>query len=483
MRRSFTGPLLMILIGVLFLWRTMHPEMPVFDILAQYWPFILIAWGLIRLLEIMIWHRDGVRGSFSGGEIVLIVLLCIVGSGIWTAREHHLNWWFRDVSFWGQQFDYPISATHSAAGMKRIVFDNARGSIKVIGSDATDVTISGHKQIRSYSKPKADHTDSITPVEIVPQGDRLLIRTNQDRVPNDQRIYDDLEVTVPRGVAVESRATSGDHEISDVTGDIEVSSSRADVRLARIGGNVRLDVNRSELIRAIDVKGRFEVQGRGSDLELENIAGQVTIRGDFSGTQDFKNLAKPLQLEGSHSTELSVQAVPGRISMDLGEFNAKDVVGPLRLITRSRDIKMDQFTNAVELETQRGDIELVPGKTPLAHIEARSGNGKIELLLPEKAAFDLDATAERGDAVNDYGPAITKETDRHSATLKGRVGDGPTIKMTASRGWISVRKEGTLPSEALPESRGPGMPKPPALPRLPQMHTRPGELRQNEVKM
>ena len=482
MRRSLTGPLLLLIIGGLFLWRNLHPDTGIFDLMAQYWPFLLIAWGLIRLVEVMVWHREGVRGGFSGGEIVLVILICIVGSGIWQAREHGITRWeVGGMDFWGQQFDYPVSATASAAGMKRIVLENPHGSIKITGGDSKDVTVSGHKLVRAYNQQDADRANTDTPVEIVPQGDRLLIRTNQDRALHNQRVSDDLEIAVPKGVSIESRASSGDHEISDIDGDIEINSGRADVRLARIGGNARLDVGHSGLVRALDLKGRFDLQGKGSDIELENISGQVTINGDFNGTQDFKNLAKPLQYEGARNTELSVQSVPGRISMDLGAFNAKDVVGPLRLVTRSRDIKMEQFTNSVELETQRGDIELNPGKTPLAAMEARTGAGKIELLLPEKAAFQLEATAERGDAVNDYGDGITKESGSHSAMLKGKVGDGPNLKLTSNRGWISVRKEGTLPSEVLPDTPKGKMPK--NMPRFPMPPKTPSNMRNNEVKM
>jgi DUF4097 and DUF4098 domain-containing protein YvlB len=434
--------------------------------MAQYWPLLLIAWGCIRLIEVLIWHREGVRGSFSGGEILLIILICIVGSGIWTAKEHGFGPRFvvGNLDWWGQQFDYPVSATAPATGMKRIVFENSRGGVKVVGnSDVKDVTINGHKVIRAYSRADADRTNGNTPVEIVPQGDRLLIRTNQDRVPNNQRIDDDLEVTVPKYISVESRASSGDHEVADLDGDVEITSGRADVRLSRIGGSVRLDVSRSGLVRAVDVKGRLDVSGRGNDIELENVDGQVTISGDFSGTQDFKNLSKPLHFEGTRSTELTVQAVPGRINMTLGGFEGKDLVGPMRLITRSRDIRLDQFTNAVELETQRGDIEINPGKVPLAPIEARSGAGKIELLLPERSTFQIEATAEHGDAVNDYGPPITKEEGARSAILRGKVGDGPNIKLNSQRGWVSVRKEGTLPSEVVPNGPKGKIPKRPGV--------------------
>ncbi len=139
--------------------------------------------------------------------------------------------------------------------------------------------------------------------------------------------------------------------------------------------------------------------------------------------------------------------MPGHITMDLGEFNGTDLVGPIRLIGNSRDIRLEQFTQSLELENQRGDVELHPGRVPLPSIEARTGSGRIELVLPEKATFILDATAERGEALNEFGSAIHQESDGKSATLKGKVGEGPTLHIISSRGSISVRKEGAEQSE------------------------------------
>jgi DUF4097 and DUF4098 domain-containing protein YvlB len=302
-------------------------------------------------------------------------------------------------------------------------------------------------------------------VEIVPQGDRLLIRTNQDRAQDSGRISDDLEVTVPRGMTVEARGRSGDVEVNDVTGDVEVVTNRADVRLARIGGNARLEVGHSDLVRAIDVKGKLDLQGRGSDVSLENVAGQVTISGAYSGALEFKNLAKPLQFEGAFNTELHVQAVPGRLNMDRSEVTASGLTGPVRLVTRSRDVKLAQFTQSLELETEHGDVELQPAY-PVPTIDARSGFGRVDLVLPEKSAFDLQATAERGEAVNDFGPPIEKEVEGRRATLKGRVGDGPAIRITANRGSVSVRREG-MPASDIPDVPPGKMPKPPLPPKPP----------------
>jgi hypothetical protein len=438
--------LLLLIIGGLFLWRNLHPDTPVFELLAQYWPFLLIGWGLLRLLEVVFWRQGRVAG-FSGGEVVLVVLICVAGSLVWAARENGIHIDSRGLNWWGSSYDYPVEATAPAGTAKRIVFENPRGSIKVTGEDTTDVTVTGHKSVRAYAREDADRTNGNTAVEIVPQGDHLLIRTNQDHAPENQQISDDLEVTVPHGVSVEARGHTGDYEISEVTGDLELATDHGDVRLAQVDGNARLDIGRSDLIRAVDLKGRLDLQGRGSDVELENIGGQVTINGAYNGTLDFKKLAKPLQFEGARNTELSVQAVPGHINMDLSEFNGTDLVGPIRLVGNSRDIRMEQFTQSLELENQHGDVELHPGRLPLPSIEARTESGRFELVLPDKATFQLDATAERGEAVNDFGAPIQKESDGRSATLKGKVGEGPTIHIMSTRGSISVRKEGATPSD------------------------------------
>jgi len=442
-RRSLTGPILLVLIGVGFLIYNLRPDIAMFDLLAQYWPFLLILWGVLRLVEVLVEYFRGSlqRTSFSGGEVVLIVFICLFGWGAYAAHRegvhfHPLTW-----EAFGEHFDYTVDDQKPAGAATRVVFENNRGNLRITGADTTDIKVTGRKSIQAINHSEADRANDATRLEIVAQGDTITVRTNQDHNPTNGKIAEDLEITIPARLNVEAHGSYGDYDVSEMNGSVDLHGGHADVRLNKIGGDARVELERSDLVRAVDLKGSLDLQGKGSDIELENIAGQVTIDGSYSGSLEFKSLAKSLHFE-SPNTDLRVAAVPGQISMDLGELTANNLVGPVHLVTKSKDVKIEDFTESLELETERGDIELKPNHLPLAKIEARSRSGQISLELPEKAAFQLVASTDHGEAVNDFGPSIQKETDGRSASLKGSVGQGARIHMVTERGTVTVRKTG-----------------------------------------
>ncbi len=444
-RRSLTGPLILILIGVAFLTRNLWQEVPLFQLISQYWPFILIAWGVLRLFEVLIEaarSKPLPSGGLSGGEVALIILLCIVGSGMYAAERHGVHFppfGTTSLEMFGEQYDYRTSGEKPVKGAAHVVFENLRGNVRITGSDEPVIKVDEHKMVRAYNKGDADQADHQTPLEIVVDGDRIVVRTNQEKTSHARRISCDLEVTLPRSATIEGRGSYGDYDVNDLAGGVDISSGNAGVRLTNIGGSAKVDLQRSDMVRAVDVKGSVDIEGRGSDIELENIAGQVTVNGSYSGTLQFKNLAKPLHLE-SRNTDLRVASVPGTITMDLGEFTGTNLIGPVRLVTRSKDIHLEDFTQSLELETERGDIDLKPGKLPVPKIDARSRSGNIELELPESAKFELKATTNRGEAHNEYGSPIQTATEGQGGTLKGKVGDGPVITITTDRGAVTVKK-------------------------------------------
>jgi hypothetical protein len=444
--RSIVGPFILIALGALFLLNNIRPELNLFSLFAKYWPFLLIGLGVLRLLEVLAYAAGSkplpMRG-LSGGEIFLLVLVCIVGSMFF---QVHRPWGpFRvgrhTMDIFGEAFDYPTSQHKGIGEKSRILFDNVRGNIRVNGGDAAEISITGHKTIRAYNKGDADKVNEQSPLEVLVQGDRVIVRTNQDRVSEDHKVSNDLEVTVPRGASIEGRGRLGDFDITDIGGGVQIASDNAGVRLNKIGGNAKVDVKRSDIVRVVDVKGMVEVLGRGEDLELENIDGPVSVNGAFAGNLEFKNFSKPFHFE-SRNTDLRVERLPGRISMDLSALTGVNLIGPITLTSKSKDIKLEEFTQSVNLDLERGDIELRPHSVPLPKIEGRVRNvGNIDLALPAQGKFELVVTTDKGEVRNEYNSAVGVGTEGRSQTMKISEGGGPSIQVSTARGTVTVRKE------------------------------------------
>jgi len=433
-RTSVVAPLLLIGIGGLFLFRNMYPELALLDFLAKYWPLLLIIWGGLRLAEILVWastHRELPARGISGGEWILVFFLCLFGGTLYLIKTPH-DWWpgmrFNGVDMFGESFEYPISQEKQCSKAPRIVIDSFRGNARIIGSDSNVVKVSGHKTVRSLDQNAANEADKETPLELTGDADTVTIRTNQDRLGGDRHATEEMEISVPKGASIEAHGRRGDFDIIDINGTVEVISENAGVRLQNLGGDARIDLRNSDIIRAINVKGSLDLKGRGSDVEIQGVDGAVTVTGTYSGVIQFRNLGKPLRFHGPN-TELSVEKLPGQIRMPLGQFTGNDLVGPVHITTRSRDVQITDVTNAVEISVDRGDIDLRPGKLPLAKIDAHTRSGDLELALPTGAKFDLTAGTRRGDVTNDYGSPIRRESDRQGATLRGTQAGGPTVTL------------------------------------------------------
>ena len=155
-RASVVGPLILIAIGVLFLSRNLYPDLPLMDLLARYWPFLLIGWGILRLVEILFWavtSKPLPRSGVSGGEWVLVVFLVLIGWTAYTAQVH--SNWFRTnriniggLEMFGEAFDYPIAGEKASIGKTpQIVIESFRGNVRIAGADVENVKVAGRKTV------------------------------------------------------------------------------------------------------------------------------------------------------------------------------------------------------------------------------------------------------------------------------------------------------------------------------------------------
>lgn len=88
-RGSIGGALVLIAVGLVFLYLKLRPDLDVWSVISQWWPLILIFWGLGKMVDYF-WmrrHPESAGGGISGGSVALIVLLILFGVAL--ARGRH----------------------------------------------------------------------------------------------------------------------------------------------------------------------------------------------------------------------------------------------------------------------------------------------------------------------------------------------------------------------------------------------------------
>jgi len=406
-RSSLVTPLLLIAVGALLLARTLHPELPLMDYVARYWPFALIGWGALRAGEIMYWaaaSKPLPSRGISGGEWLAIALVCLFGTGLHAVRG--ISWSeripFGNIEiFGGQTFDYPINGEKPSSLTPRVVIDNLRGDVQITGANAATVKVTGRKLIRSFDQRSADHLDQVTPLEIAGDSNRVVIGMRNPGGPL-RLVTGTVEIAVPRGASIEAQGRNGNVRISNVEGAVNLS-------------------------------------GRGEDIDLQDIGGPVSISGVRYGSVQLRNVSKPLHFDGPQA-QFSIEKLPGELRLAPGDFSGSNWGGPAHVSMRSRDVQISDFTGSLAVSVERGDIELRPIRLPLAHIEAHARSGDIRLSLPPDAQFTLDASTNNGEITNDFGGALKLDSSGRRATLRGAAGSGPAIEIQTERGQIVVGK-------------------------------------------
>lgn len=467
-RASLVGPLILVGVGVVFLLNNLWPEWSVMNAVSEWWPALLVLWGVLRIIEITSWKSQGrplPQNGLSGGEWIFIVFVCIIGSAFFAANRYRDRWPVRinsgGLDMLGESFDYPQSE-QSLPGVgktPRVLVENLRGNARVTGADAETVKVSGRMSVRSFKQSDADKVSKDCKLEVVRQGDLIVVRTNQDRAPSSTKVNTDLEITVPRGAVVETRGRYGDVELVDIGGNVSVDSDNAGVRVTNPGGSVKVNTRNSDIIRVVNAKGNVEITGRGQDVELEGVAGQATVNGSYRGEMTFRNMAKPVRVEDQRG-EIRCERIPGTITMSRGEINGNDVVGPVIIRGQSKDVELSNFTDSLEVAVDRGDIDIRPGRVPVSKMDVKTRGGNITLALPETAKFTIEGTADRGEIDNNYGAPLHQNGEEKRARLEGSVGaGGPMLRIHTDRGTIHVHKG----SEMAP----PPPPAPPAPPAPP----------------
>jgi DUF4097 and DUF4098 domain-containing protein YvlB len=445
-RRSLAGPLILIVIGMVFLLRNFGVHLPVWHFFGRFWPLLIILWGVVALVEHFTAVQHGYQTrSLGGGGIFLLILIVIVGLG-----AHHSS----DVNWEGMRdqmqidddlggmfgtaftFDDTLEQQFPGDGSLRVVSD--RGAINITPSDSDSIRVVVHKKLYAKNQEDANKFNAGSKPQITVNGTQVLLNANTNGA-GDHAVQTDMDIFVPRHATVEVASKRGDASISDRKADVKLTLQKGDITLNEITGSAKMSLDKGS-IRASNVTGDVVIDGRVDNVTVEDVKGGVQLNGDFFNDIRLSKIDKTVEFKSARS-DIALASVPGDLEISGDSLRATDVSGPMRFVTRSKDIHLEGVTGELQVENANGDIEIHPAdKLPIGKMMLTGKHGNISVVLPANAGFQVDATTRKGDITSDFG-AVKIDSSSGGSHASGTVGNGATrLQINADTGDIQINK-------------------------------------------
>ncbi|SEG70604.1 Putative adhesin [Bryocella elongata] len=481
-RRSIVGPLVLVLLGVLFLLaqggRISWGQL--IEWYGRWWPIVLIAAGMILLLEWALDHsREDEQGQPAPGRIlgagVVLLLMCMAAVGIGLrysnmGMEWRNHWfgpgWTGLAQAVGDEHDSDSSNDHEIAQDGSLVIRSPHGDVTVTGtSDDGKIHVSTHKHVWAWQDSDAQAREQELEPSFSGSNSHVILTiasTNAGQA--------DITIEVPETTTVTVEANRGAVNVSSLHATVEVTSNHGNVDLGDITGSVSLHMNNDDgSLNGHDITGTVTLEGHAGDITLTDVGGPVSLQGDFFGTTHVERVRNDLRFATSR-TQFEAQRVDGTVEISggsNGDLEGHEILGPVVLKTRNRNITLERLQGSVSVTNRNGDVNITQAP-PLASVQVDNSHGSVNVGLPEGQGFSLSASTRHGDLENDFDVAETTSGDRK--ILTGSVsGGGPAVTLTTTDGDVTVRKTSVEPLAPPPP------PAPPAVPALPARPARPAK--------
>ncbi len=467
--RSIAGPVVLILMGVLFLMGTMgileiHSLGRLF---ARFWPALLILWGVLKLVEYEQAKRYGqpARGIGVGGFFFMFFLII---AGLIATQASRVDWKNLgehiqlgddegiDEIFGGSTFNYSDELSQDIpAGSTLHVMDD-RGTITINVAEGKTMKVSVRKKVRAEKQENADDYNAKTKTRIT-VADKVVTLDAQTHAAGNAVVTTDMDVYLPQNTSLVIVARHGNVTVNGMNGSVEVNHQRGEVSLNDLTGNATLTLEGSAA-RIQHVKGDVTIQGRANEVSIEDVDGAAHLNGEFQESVRLVRISKTVSFHSSR-TDMEFSRLDGRLDLDSGDLRADSMLGPMRLTTRSKDIALEGLTGDLRLEDSNGTVEV--GLRKPGNIQIDNRKGDVQVSIPPNTAIKVEARTHEGEIQSDFDEIKVDNRNRESSA-SGSIGtNGPKLVMNCEKGTIEIRK-GTVATAAPPAP-----PAPPAVPGKP----------------
>jgi hypothetical protein len=450
-RRSFAGPFVLIVVGTVFLMATMRVLSigRLAHLFANYWPALLIVWGVIKLIEHQRAQREGTRApGIGGGGVVLVVMIVVFG--LIATQLEHVNWSglhdqfnFDDNDFgdiFGQSYNFNDNLQQDFPAGASLKIIDTHGAVSVHASDDNKITVVVRKRVGADNQNDADKYNNETKPTITAIGGLVTIDAKAEAA-GDHPVETDLDISLPRKVQVSIISRRGDVNLSGRDGGIDISAQHSDTAVEDVNGNVKVSQEKGS-VKIEQITGDVHVQGRVNEVSVADVKGAVQLDGEFQESIKLARITKTVTFKSSR-TDMEFSRIEGTLDLDSDELHGEQITGPLHLTTRSKNIRLEEVSGDVRLQDDNGAIEV--GMRTLGNVQIDNRNGDIQLSLPDKAGFRLDARTRDGEIQSDFSE-LKVNNDEHEAKASGSVGTASShIVLNNEHDGIEIRKASSMP--------------------------------------
>ena len=186
-RRSFAGPVVLIILGIIFLLGNMHTISwyQLGRIFAHYWPALLILWGIIKLIEYQQAQREGLQARGIGvGGVFLIIFIVICGLSAtqasrfnWGELRDNLNIDDNDLdNIFGDSYNYDDHLQQDLPSTTNILrVNDDHGAVRVSFSSDNKISVTVRKRVGAENQSDADKYNSETKPTLTTTGGMLTL--------------------------------------------------------------------------------------------------------------------------------------------------------------------------------------------------------------------------------------------------------------------------------------------------------------------
>ncbi|MFN8008963.1 MAG: DUF4097 family beta strand repeat-containing protein [Terriglobia bacterium] len=415
---------------------------------AEYWPVILILWGLYKTLLLLGSLRRSFRrrkSLLSTGEIVLFLFLVIFGTAVSTVAKvlSHGNWpWTGegiqvsvedddgDLSDDESKFEFEEESSRPVQIEKNtplsLTINNRNGGVEVYPHDQPEIKVRLKKIIAAGEEADAKRIASELKMVWEQSPSEFVLSSSRDSMGQGSRkgLRTNFTVWVPKSLHLTINNSHGPVTVQGFSGTLQATTSYGPVVIKEVEGDLQLE-NKFAPVTVTNLSGSCQVSGKYGSIELSQIGGKVEVENAY-GAITLSKIKGPVSVSnryndivcGELDSSLSIEARHAGVEVN-------NVKGEMRITTSYKNIKVVDGSGSIQIQNKHGDIEIRNHQPLIQPVMVEAEYSGVELVLPKESGFEVDATAKYGKVVSDFAgtPIQVKESK-----------DGPVSRYRASYG-------------------------------------------------